>query len=470
MNFRQTIRNIHGTRTGAATCLLLTGAMAQGQNLPPQVGDQELPSLAPIIEEVAPAVVNISVSGSVVTARPLSRNPFFGPSLPPTGRRQVQSAGSGVIVDAENGYILTNNHVIANAEEIDVALEDNRILEATVVGSDADWDIAVLRVEPEGLEEMPLGDSEALRVGDFVLAIGNPFRLQHTVTSGIVSGLGRTGINRSQDSYEDFIQTDASINPGNSGGALVNLRGQLIGINTAIFSGTGGNIGIGFAIPVNMARAVMDQIIAFGTIRRGLLGVNISTITPDIAETYDLNDTAGAFVTEVSSGSAAESAGLQIGDVIVSVDGESMDGSGALRNTIGLLRPGDTVTVGYLRDGSLLTASATLGERPSTGQAQALSEIAPELSEIAPEFQGVVLVTNNEARDDFNGTEGVLAIAVEPGSAASTNGLRTGDVITHINRQRVRTQMEAREIIGDARAAVILQVARGNRGVLILMR
>ena len=367
-----------------------------------------------------------------MTANPLSRDPFFGQFLPPPGRRQVQSAGSGVIVDAENGYILTNFHVIENAEEIDVALEDDRILEATVVGSDADSDIAVLRVEPDGLEEMPLGDSEALRVGDFVLAIGNPFRLQHTVTSGIVSGLGRTGINLSQDAYEDFIQTDASINPGNSGGALVNLRGELIGINTAIFSGTGGNIGIGFAIPVNMARSVMNQIISFGAVRRGLLGVSISTITPDIAETYDLNDTSGAFVTEVTSGSAAEAAGLQIGDVIVSVDGESLDGPGALRNTIGLLRPGDTVSVGYLRDGNVLATSATLGERSSSGQ-------APVLSEIAPEFAGAELATNNEARDDFDGTEGVLATTVEPGSPAYENGLRTGDVITHVNRQRVRS-------------------------------
>ena len=462
MNFKQTIANIHSTRTGAAVSLLLTGALAQGQNLPPQAGGQELPSLAPIIEEVAPAVVNISVSGSVMAANPLSRDPFFGQFLPPPGRRQVQSAGSGVIVDADNGYILTNYHVIENAEEIDVALEDNRVLDATVVGSDADSDIAVLQVEPENLEEMPLGDSEELRVGDFVLAIGNPFRLRHTVTSGIVSGLGRTGIN--PEGYEDFIQTDASINPGNSGGALVNLRGELIGINTAIFSGTGGNIGIGFAIPVNMARSVMNQIISFGAVRRGLLGVSISLITPDIAETYDLDDTSGAFVTEVSSGSAAESAGLQIGDVIVSIDGESMDGPGGLRNTIGLLRPGDTVTVGYLRDGNMLTTTTTtLGERPSSGQAQAVSEIAPE-------FEGAELVTNDETRDDFNGTEGVLAIAVESGSAAYTNGLRTGDVITHVNRQRVRTLAEAREIIAEARSSVILQVARGNRGVLILMR
>ena len=448
-------------RAGVAVSLLLAGALAQGQNLPPRVGDRALPSLAPVIEDVAPAVVNISVSGTVTAGNPLSRDPFFGQFLPAPGPRQVRSAGSGVIVDAENGYILTNFHVIEDADEITVALEDNRALDATVVGSDADSDIAVLQVEAEDLEEMPLGDSEQLRVGDFVLAIGNPFRLRHTVTSGIVSGLGRTGIN--PEGYEDFIQTDASINPGNSGGALINLRGELVGINTAIFSGTGGNIGIGFAIPVNMARSVMNQIIAFGGVRRGLLGVNIGTVTPDIAETYDLEDTSGAFVTEVSSGSAAEAAGLEIGDVIVSVDGEAMDGPGTLRNAIGLLRPGDAVTVGYMRDGELNTVMATLGERPSAGVAQRLSEIDQE-------FTGAEFATNNEARDDFNGTEGVLATVVEPGSAAYVNGLRSGDVITHVNRQRVRSLEEARGIIGAARSSVILQVARGNRGVLILMR
>ena len=461
MNIANMVVNDRSFRISVAVSLLLGSLLAQAQNLPPQVGDQALPSLAPVIEDVAPAVVNISVSGTVTAGNPLSRDPFFGQFLPPPGPRQVQSAGSGVIVDAANGYILTNFHVIDDADEITVALEDSRTLDATVVGSDAGSDIAVLQVEAEDLEEMPLGDSEQLRVGDFVLAIGNPFRLRHTVTSGIVSGLGRTGIN--PDGYEDFIQTDASINPGNSGGALINLRGELVGINTAIFSGSGGNIGIGFAIPVNMARSVMNQIISFGAVRRGLLGVNIGTVTPDIAETYDLEGTSGAFVTEVSSGSAAEAAGLEIGDVIVSVDGETMDGPGALRNAIGLLHPGDAVTVGYMRDGELNTVTATLGERPSAGVAQRLSEIDPE-------FTGAEFATNNEARDDFNGTEGVLATVVEPGSAAYINGLRSGDVITHVNRQRVRSLEEAREIIGSARSSVILQVARGNRGVLILMR
>ena len=300
--------------TGLALSLAAC-SLAQGQPLPLRVGDQDVPSLAPIIDQAAPAVVNISVRGSVSVANPLSQDPFFRRFFPPESQRQTrefQSAGSGVIVNAAEGYILTNHHVVENADEITVALMDERTLQAQVVGSDAGSDVAVLQVDPDGLAEMPLGDSDQLRVGDFVVAIGNPFALRHTVTSGIVSGLGRRGIN--PEGYEDFIQTDASINPGNSGGALVNLRGELVGINSAIFSRTGGNIGIGFAIPVNMARSVMDQIVAFGGVRRGLLGVSIATVTPEIAESYDLDSTSGALVTVVGSNSAAEQAGLEIGD------------------------------------------------------------------------------------------------------------------------------------------------------------
>ena len=446
---------------GLIVCVALGSTYVQGQSLPQRVGDQEMPSLAPVIDQIAPAVVNISVQGSVEVGNPLSQDPFFRRFFPPNGRREVQSAGSGVIVDAQNGYILTNHHVIENADEITVALMDDRALDATVVGSDPGSDIAVLQVDAAGLLEMPLGDSDALRVGDFVLAIGNPFRLRHTVTSGIVSGLGRTGIN--PEGYEDFIQTDASINPGNSGGALVNLRGELIGINSAIFSGSGGNIGIGFAIPVNMARSVMDQIVAFGGVRRGLLGVSIASVTPDIAESYDLDDTAGALVTVVSSDSAAEAAGIQIGDVIVSVNDEPVEDPGALRNAIGLMRPGDDVTVGYIREGRLRTVGATLGELVPPGA-------EPEqLAELDPVFEGAELATNNATRPDFSGVEGVLVTVAEPGSTAFVRGLRTGDVITHVNRQRVRSVTAARDIVEDARS-VILQVNRDGRGVLLLMR
>ena len=441
-------------------CLVLVVDYAQGQTLPPSIGGQELPSFAPIIDQVAPAVVNISVRGSVEGGNALSQSPEWRRFFPPNNRREVQSVGSGVIVDAANGYILTNNHVIENADEITVSLIDDRTLNATVVGSDAGSDIAVLQVAPDDLSEMPLGNSEGLRVGDFVLAIGNPFRLRHTVTSGIISGLGRTGIN--PEGYEDFIQTDASINPGNSGGALVNLRGELIGINTAIFSRTGGNIGIGFAIPVNMARTVMDQIVAFGGVRRGLLGVSIAAVTSEIADSYDLDSTSGALVTVVASDSAAEAAGLQIGDVIVSVDGNPVENPGGLRNVIGLMRPGDEVTVGYVREGNQRTVTAALGElRPSAKPQQ--------LAEIDSVFEGAEFATNDESRADFNGLGGILATLVEPGSTAFLRGLRTGDIITHINRQRVRSVDAAQEITEGARS-VILQVSRRNRGVLILMR
>ena len=419
----------------------------------------DTPTLAPLIEEVGPAVVNISVSGSVEIGNSLSQDPFFRRFLPPNQQRDFESAGSGVIVDASEGYILTNHHVIDNADEITVTLVDNRSLEATVVGSDPGSDIAVLQVEPENLIEMRLGDSEVIRVGDFVLAIGNPFGLQHTVTSGIVSGLGRTGIN--PEGYEDFIQTDASINPGNSGGALVSLNGALVGVNSAILSGNGGNIGIGFAIPVNMARSVMDQLISFGSVRRGLLGVNIATVTPEIADGYSLDATSGALITLVADDSAAENAGLEIGDVIVSVDDELVADAGALRNAIGLHRPGDSVEVGIVRNGSPQSVTAILGETNAPPE-----DPPQQLAEIDPVFEGAEFATNDEGS---TGVAGLLVTGVQSGSPAALRGLRGNDVITHVNRQRVRSVAEAADIVSSARS-VILQVQRGNRGVLILMR
>ncbi len=439
----------------ASGLILATSAVGQ------LFGNPEFPTLAPLIDEVGPAVVNISVSGSVAMRNPLSQDPFFRRFLPPNERREFESTGSGVIVDSIEGYILTNHHVVENATEITVTLIDNRSLTASVVGSDAGSDIAVLRVEPEGLTEMTLGDSDGVRVGDFVLAIGNPFGLRHTVTSGIVSGLGRTGIN--PEGYEDFIQTDASINPGNSGGALVSLNGELVGINSAILSGTGGNIGIGFAIPVNMARSVMRQIIAFGSVRRGLLGVSIATVTPEIAEDYSLEPSSGALITLVTNDSAADRAGLIIGDVIVSIDSEAIDDAAALRNAIGLLRPGDKVSVGIIRDGGEETITAVLDEL------DAPADPLQRLADIDAVFDGASFVTNQERRTDFNGVAGLLVVQVQSGSPAALRGLRGGDVVTHINRQRIRTVTEAIDVIDSARS-IILQVQRGSLGVLILMR
>jgi Do/DeqQ family serine protease len=440
--------------------LAMTAVLAPASSAVAQLfGFSDTPTLAPLIEEVGPAVVNISVSGSVEIRNPLSQDPFFRRFVPPDEQREFESAGSGVIVDAAEGYILTNHHVVENADEITVTLVDNRSLEATVVGSDAGSDIAVLKVEPDDLIEMPLGNSEIVRVGDFVLAIGNPFGLQHTVTSGIVSGLGRTGIN--PEGYEDFIQTDASINPGNSGGALVSLNGELVGVNSAILSGNGGNIGIGFAIPVNMARSVMDQLIAFGSVRRGLLGVNIATVTPEIADGYSLDATSGALITLVADDSAAENAGLEIGDVIVSVDDEPVADAGSLRNAIGLRRPGDAVEVGIVRDGSPQTVTAVLGETNAPPE-----DPPQQLAEIDPVFEGAEFATSDEGS---TGVGGLLVTNVQSGSPAALRGLRGNDVITHVNRQRVRSVAEAVDIVSSARS-VILQVQRGNRGVLILMR
>src|ERR1700688_4270513 len=337
--------------------------------MPPAVGETPLPTLAPMIKKVSPAVVNIATRGTIRERgpqNPLLDDPFFRRffDVPPdTGPRErpFQSAGSGVIVDAKNGYIVTNAHVVENASEITVTLQDGRDLKAEVVGSDEPSDVAVLKVKSEStLVQIGLGDSAKVEVGDFVLAIGNPFGLQHTVTSGIISGLSRSGIN--PDGYEDFIQTDASINPGNSGGALVNLRGELIGINTAILSRSGGNIGIGFAIPVNMARSVMEQLIKFGSVKRGQLGVSMYTVTPDIAHSLGLANAMGALVSQVVEDSPAEKAGIHTGDVITSVNGLPVKSNSELRNSIGLMRVGGRIDIGLLRDGKPLRVTAVIAD------------------------------------------------------------------------------------------------------------
>jgi Do/DeqQ family serine protease len=442
--------------TALAAWLLAAAASAQ-------TPAREMPSLAPMIEAISPAVVNISVTGSAPTNALQEEflRRFFEFELPPEGR-DVEAAGSGVIIDAEQGYVLTNHHVIENADKITVTLLDNRSMVARVVGSDQGSDLAVLQVAADDLAEIRLGDSSKLRVGDYVVAIGNPFGFSHTVTSGIVSALGRSGINR--DAYEDFIQTDASINPGNSGGALVNLNGELVGVNSAIISRSGGNVGIGFAIPVNMARAIMEQLIAYGTVSRGLLGVSINDVTPEIAASYGLRSATGALVALVNPNSAAERAGILVEDVIVSIDGNPIRDSAALRNTIGLMRPGDEVRVGLIRDGRELTVTAMLGELATSPTAAAVEPDEP-LLELDPVFEGAQVVANDPAQ----GVAGLLITRVDQGSPAAERGLRPGDVITHVNRVRVREVNEATELMRNARS-IILLVQRGTRNQLILMR
>jgi Do/DeqQ family serine protease len=420
-----------------------------------------MPSLAPMVKRVSPAVVNIATRGTIKEEpgqrNPLLDDPFFRrffdapPDLKPR-ERQFQSAGSGVIVDAKNGYIITNHHVVENASEITITLLDNRSFSAKVVGTDEGADIAVLQAKQPNLIAMALGDSTRLEVGDYVVAIGNPFGLQHTVTAGIVSALGRTGIN--PDGYEDFIQTDASINPGNSGGALVNLRGELVGINSAILSRSGGNIGIGFAIPVNMVKGVMDQLIKYGQVKRGVLGVNIYSLTPDIAKEFGLTETSGALVAGVAPGSAADHAGVKTGDIITSINGIPMKDAGELRNTIGMLRVGDKVEIGLLRDGKPRKVTALIAERNEIEAANA--------AEINKGLDGAELADAPEG-------SGVVVKTVQEGSPAAQNGLRANDLIVGVGRTPVTNSKSFKEAAKNA-SVLVLNVRRGSTVQLIQIR
>ncbi len=452
-------------RLGFAAVVLAAGLSAApafaALPAPPTPEAAPMPSLAPMVKRVSPAVVNIATRGTIKEKpgqrNPLLDDPFFRRffDVPPDAKpreRQFQSAGSGVIVDAKNGYILTNYHVIENASEITVTLLDNRSFSAKVVGSDEGADIAVLQAKQPNLVAIALGDSSHLEVGDYVVAIGNPFGLQHTVTAGIVSALGRTGIN--PDGYEDFIQTDASINPGNSGGALVNLRGELVGINSAILSGSGGNIGIGFAIPVNMAKGVMDQLIKYGQVKRGVLGVNIIDVTPDVAREFGLTDVSGALVTGVLQGSAADRAGVKTGDIIVSINGAPMKGASELRNTIGMMRIGDQVEIGLLRDGKPHKVTALVSERSDTESANA--------ADINRGLDGAELA-------DAPDGGGVLVRSVQEGSPAAQSGLRANDLIVAVGRTPVSNTKAFREAAKGA-SLLLLNIRRGTAAVLIPIR
>ncbi len=439
---------------GLAASLICAYVPLASAQLPAQVGESPVPSLAPMVKRISPAVVNIATRGTVQEQNPLLNDPFFRrffdvPNTPRT--RQFQSAGSGVIVDAAQGYIITNAHVIENATEITATLLDNRSLTAEVVGKDEGSDIAVLKVKADNLTQIAIADSDLIEVGDFVVAIGNPFGLGHTVTSGIVSALGRSGIN--PEGYEDFIQTDASINPGNSGGALVDLSGRLVGINSAILSRNGGNIGIGFAIPSNMMRTVMNQLVKHGEVRRGVLGVNIQTLTPDIAQSMELDNTQGALVSQVVEGSAAEKAGIKAGDVVTAVNGKPVKDAAGLRNAIGLLSVGDKVDVALLRDGKPRRVTAVIGERDTTGDVEAAS--------LHHGLEGA------EFTDAQGG--GVLIRSVAEGSPAAQRGLRPNDIIIGVGRTRVANLDEFKRATEGA-AAFVLQIRRGNAMLVIPIR
>jgi serine protease Do len=341
----------------------------------PDVGGAPVQTLAPVVSRITPGVVGISVRGRVREDNPLLQDPlfrrFFNLQQQPL-ERETQATGSGVIVDAAQGYVLTNAHVVENANNIEVTTKDNRQIKAKLIGRDADTDIAVLQIPTGNLTAVPIGDSDRLQVGDFVLAIGNPFGLGQTVTSGIVSALGRS--NLGIEGYEDFIQTDASINPGNSGGPLVDLQGRVVGINTAILAPGGGNIGIGFAVPINMARQVMDQLIRYGEIRRGRIGVAMQELTPDLAQALGTKHTQGAVIARVEPGSPAERAGLRTNDLIVAINGVPMHSGTELRNRVGLSRIGDEVELTVERGGQERNVTVRIEQATTTAQRQRLRQ------------------------------------------------------------------------------------------------
>ena len=410
----------------AGVCLWTVYA---GAALPPAIDGNVLPSLAPMLDNVTPAVVNIASEGHIeMQLNPLFNDPFFRrffnvPDQPLS--RKTQSLGSGVIVDAAQGLIITNNHVIANADKVTVNLRDGRNFKAELVGSDPDSDVAVIRIKATKLTALRLADSDKLRVGDFVVAIGNPFGLGQTVTSGIVSALARSGLGIT--GYDDLIQTDASINPGNSGGALVNLRGELVGINTAIYSQNGGNIGIGFAIPVNMAHQIMQQLVSHGQVKRGYLGAQFQDLNAELAEAFGLRADKGAVVVDVTGGSPAALAGLVPGDVITEVNGRAIANAAELRNQIGLIRSGQKVEVRLLREGQPARATLLIADRDEGVSAN--GQFRNE------RFADTTIGEIPQDSPAFGRLQGVMAYKVDRGSRAWTAGLRAGDIIVSVNRQ-----------------------------------
>ena len=417
----------------------------------------EVPSLAPMLEEATPAVVSIAVEGTQTSRQqvPEMFQYFFGAPQEQVQERPFRGLGSGVIIDADKGYVVTNNHVVDNADEITVKLTDGREFKAKKLGSDEQSDIALLKIDSDDLTALPLADSDALRVGDFVVAIGNPFGLSQTVTSGIVSALGRSGLNIG--GYEDFIQTDAAINRGNSGGALVSLRGELVGIITAIFGPNGGNVGIGFAIPSNMMKSLVDQIAEYGEVRRGLLGILGSDIDAGLAEAMNADVNIGAFVSEVTPDSAADKAGIKAGDIITGINGRNLHSFQELRAKISSMGAGAEVELTIMRKGKEMNMDVVLGDA---------TQSTVTAAQIHPALEGATLTNGT----DEAGNAGVVISELANGSPAARIGLKPDDIVMGVNRLRTPSVAEFRDALDKAKGVIALNVKRGNSTLYLLIR
>jgi len=451
----------------ALVAVLATVPPAQAQvqgGLPLQQG---MPSLAPMLKQATPAVVNIAVTAKAEAPNPLLQDPFFRrffdvPDAEPE-ERESMAVGSGVIVDAAKGYILTNNHVVDQAETIKVRLVDDREFDAKLVGKDPDTDIALLQIKADNLKALTMADSDKLEVGDFVVAIGSPFNLRTTVTSGIVSGLGRQGMG---EGYQDFIQTDASINPGNSGGALVNLRGELVGIPSQILSRSGGNIGIGFAIPTNLAKLVMNQLTQYGSIERGRIGVGGQDLDPALAKAFGLASTRGAVINQIMPGSPAEKAGLKSEDIILKVNGREISSFLQLRNIVGLMRVGEKVDLDILRNGKPKTVTVVIGK--ATDASVAGGKAGGD--DLHPALAGASFAAVDDATAKRLRTGGIQVQEVAPGSAAAHAGLRPNDVILSVNRQPVINVEQFTKLAGPKAGELLLHIQRGAGALFLIIR
>ena len=425
-----------------------------------------VPSLAPMLEDVTPAVVNIyTISETEERTQqiddPFLRKFFNIPGQQKSRKRNRAGLGSGVIINSKKGYILTNNHVIAKAKDIKVKLQDGREFKATLVGSDPASDVAVIKILPDKLHAIKFSDSDKLRVGDFVVAIGNPFGIGQTVTSGIVSALGRSGLGI--EAYENFIQTDASINPGNSGGALVNLKGELIGINTAIIGSRGGSgsVGIGLAIPVNMALDITKQLIEYGKVRRGYLGVSAQDLTNDLSKAFGIKANRGAIITQVSKGSPADLAGISTGDVVVKINNEDVQNASAMRNKIGLLKLNSIITMEINRKGKIITTKVKITE-PKISKNDGIK--------INSRLQGIVFSEILENMPEYGKITGIKIIKMRKDSVAFSAGIRPNDIILSINNIPVQKIQDLEIVAGKNDSEIVVHVQRNNRTAFILLK